>query len=319
MPTIDVVIPVKNGMPEIRECIEALKAQSVTISRIIAIDSGSTDGTDAFLTSQPGVELVRIDPSQFNHGLTRNLGWRRSDAELVFFTVQDARALRPDLLERLAGGFTDPDILGVCGRQVVCHDVRHNPLEWYRPISPPEDVRHQAGDFGTFEAYSPERKRDMCAWDNVVAMYRRTALASFPFREVSYGEDMLWAMDALRAGGAILYRPVAQVCHYHLENREVTIRRTLSIQFFRHLHFGYLYPRPSFGMMDIARMARRTVFEATLPWGRRLGWLRYNFMRRRAILEAWNLFHDALASGDAALSVLYRDWVEKPPVPLKKN
>lgn len=319
MPSIDVVIPVKNGMPEIRKCIEMLQAQSAPIGRIIAIDSGSTDGTDTFLASLPCVELVRIDPSQFNHGLTRNLGWRRSDAELVFFTVQDAWALRPDLLERLAAGFADPEILAVCGRQVVCPDVRHNPVEWYRPISPPEDGRHQVSDPGVFDAYSPERKRDMCSWDNVVAMYRRSALARFPFREVSYGEDMLWAMDVLRGGGALLYRPAAQVCHYHLENREVTIRRTLSILFFRHLHFGYLYPRPRLGVADFARMARRTVMEDGLPWGRRLGWLGYNIMRRRAIREAWNLFHDALDSGDAALAALYRDWVERPPVPLKKN
>lgn len=319
MPSIDVVIPVKNGMPEIRRCIEALQAQSVAIGRIIAIDSGSTDGTDAYLASRPGVELLRIDPSQFNHGLTRNLGWRQSDAELVFFTVQDARALGPDLLERLADGFADPQVSGVCGRQVVCPDVRHNPVEWYRPVSPPADARYRLGDARAFDAYAPERKRDMCAWDNVVAMYRRSALAAIPFREVSYGEDMLWAADALRSGGAILYRPSAQVCHFHLEDREVAMRRTLSILFFRHRHFGYRYPRPRLAAIDLARIIRHTLFEPGLPPAHRLAWVRYNIVRRMAIRDAWDLFERACAAGDAALADLYRDWVEAPPVPLKNS
>jgi len=319
MPSIDVVIPVKNGMPEVRACIEGLQRQTLRVNRIIAIDSGSTDGTDAYLAAQPGVELLRIERARFNHGLTRNLGWQHADAELVFYTVQDARALAPDLLETMAEGFADPGVAGVCGQQVVCPDPRHNPVEWHRPVDPPRDRRFRMPDAATFDACSPLQKRDMCAWDNVVAMYRRDALASIPFREVSYGEDMLWAADALRSGSTLLYRPAAQVCHFHLEDRDVVLRRTLSVLFFRHRHFGYRYPRPDFTVVDLARILRTVCFGADIPLQRRYGWLRYNINRRRAIREAWELFDRALAAGDAALEALYREWVETPPVPLKKH
>lgn len=319
MPSLDVVIPVKNGMPEIRECIEGLKAQSIAVQRIIAIDSGSTDGTDSYLASEACVDLVRIDPSTFNHGLTRNLGWRRSGADLVFFTVQDARPASSDMLERMAAGFTDDRVRGVCGSQVVCHEPRNNPVEWHRPLDPPQDRRCHLPEPQTFESLPPGEKRDLCAWDNVAAMYRRSALEEVPFRNVSYGEDMLWAADTLRMGGTILYRPSAKVCHFHLEDRQSTLRRALSSLYFRYLHFQYRYPRPQTGLKTIARICRYTLLEQGIPMGRRLGWFRYNLVRRKALREAWDLFDNALRSGGTALDDLYGRWVEKPPIPLKKD
>jgi len=316
MPIIDVVIPVKNGMPEVRECIEGLRGQSLAFRRIIAIDSGSTDGTDSYLEGLEEVDLIRIRPSEFNHGLTRNIGWQRSDAELLFYTVQDARPGDPRLLERLADGFLDPDVEGVCGRQVVCHNKRNNPVEWHRPIDPPTDRRYRLPDAAAYDACTPESKREMCAWDNVVAMYRRSALERVPFRDATYGEDMLWAADMLRAGSTILYRPSSTVCHYHLQDRVTTIRRALSSLYFRYIHFGYRYPRPETGPRVLARILRYTCLAGEIPIMQRLGWLRYNLVRTKALAEAWKLFEGALDSG--TLDELYGRWVEQPHVPLKK-
>jgi cellulose synthase/poly-beta-1,6-N-acetylglucosamine synthase-like glycosyltransferase len=57
---VSVVIPVKNGAATIKACLEALLAQTIAKSiEIIAIDSGSTDGTTDIIRQYP-VELVHI-------------------------------------------------------------------------------------------------------------------------------------------------------------------------------------------------------------------------------------------------------------------
>ncbi len=143
IPSIAAVIPVKNGFPEIKECIEGLLQQTVKVNRIIVIDSGSTDGTLEYLRSVKEVNILQIDPAEFNHGDTRNMGWQHAVEDFVFYTVQDARPVNNLLLEELFKGFTDKEVVAVCGQQVVPHDKKNNPVEWFRPVSEPLNMRYQ--------------------------------------------------------------------------------------------------------------------------------------------------------------------------------
>ena len=317
-PIIDAVIPVKNGMPEIQDCIQALMSQTMAPRKIIVIDSGSSDGTYEYLSKIPIVEIMRIEPSQFNHGLTRNLGWQHSDADLLLYTVQDAKPLSNQLIEQLADGFSDLSVWAVCGSQIVCHNLHSNPMQWHRPIDQPVDQRYQLSDSQAFDTCSPAEKRNMCGWDNVVAMYRRTALQEVPFRKVSFGEDMLWASDALRMGAAILYRPSAKVCHHHLEDRIQTMRRILSTLYFRHLHFRYIEPIHPFTWKGYVRLLRHISFNTQISLKRRFYWILYNIQREKAAYDAWKLFHQSLSGGEKAMEALYAEWVETPPIPLKR-
>jgi rhamnosyltransferase len=315
--TIDAVIPVLNGLPEIRDCIDGLLTQSVPIRRIIVLDSGSTDGTLEYLKGIDRVVVVHVPAGTFNHGLTRNLGWQHSDAEFLFYTVQDARAVDNNLLADLMGPFVDPAVAGVCGRQIVCHDPRHNPVEWFRPVTEPQTLRHQLADAGAFDRLSPEQQREMCGWDNVVVMYRRSVMDQLPFRDRVFGEDLAWCVDALRSGVAIVYQPSARVCHYHLENEAFTIRRALSSMFVRYRELGYVHPKPVRSLRIWLRIVRLCLFGNQLPIGRRIYWLRYNAQRDRAIRHAHALFRAALQSGEAGLNELYRAYIEQPHRPLK--
>src|SRR2546426_188421 len=137
MPVISVVIPVKNGAATLPPCIAGILAQSVRERlEIIIIDSGSTDGSLELANTFP-VRIHRIEPAEFNHGETRNLGVKLAKGEFIAMTVQDARPTDERWLERMLMHFEDPLVAGVCGQQVVPHDLDKNPLQWFRPYCEP--------------------------------------------------------------------------------------------------------------------------------------------------------------------------------------
>jgi rhamnosyltransferase len=317
LPSVDVVIPVLNGFPEIRDCIEGILDQSVQIRRIFILDSGSTDGTLDYLKGIDRVTIIPVAPGTFNHGLTRNLGWMHAEADLLFYTVQDARPLHREVLADMMKPFADPAVAGVCGQQVVCRDPRHNPAEWFRPVSEPRTLTFQLSDAAAFDALSPDRKKEMCGWDNVAAIYRRTALASIPFRDRVFGEDLAWCVDALRSGMAIVYQPSARVCHYHLEDPAFTLRRALSSMFVRYRAIGYVHPPPDHSILTLVRVMRLCLIGNGLHLRRRWYWARYNLKRRKALRQAHAMFLGALDRGEAGLNELYAAYIAKPHRPLK--
>ena len=71
VPTMSVVIPVKDGERYLEELLDALAREGV--DETLVIDSGSHDRSTE-IARAAGVELLEIDPAEFGHGRTRNLG-----------------------------------------------------------------------------------------------------------------------------------------------------------------------------------------------------------------------------------------------------
>ena len=236
-PTVSVIIPVRNEAKRIRQCIEGILKQTVPVHEIIVIDSGSTDGTLDILAEFPKVDLIKIDGSTFNHGLTRNLGVERATGEFCQLTVGDAYAYNDVWLEEMLKGFVDDEVMAVCGQQVVDHLPENNPMQWFRPSDGPTFRRVQHKD-GAWDQLSPEEKRADGGWDDVNAMYRRDALINQPFRETSYSEDKIWLDEAMRNGHAVTFNTAARVYHYHYEDADFMYRRTITGLYFNYRIFG---------------------------------------------------------------------------------
>jgi rhamnosyltransferase len=80
---ISVVIPVKNGGKWLNDTLPAILNQIVAGEfEIIAVDSGSDDNSLSIIEKYP-VELIKIPASEFNHGLTRNLGVQRAKGNIL--------------------------------------------------------------------------------------------------------------------------------------------------------------------------------------------------------------------------------------------
>ena len=313
---ISVVIPVRNEAAKIQSCIEGLIGQTIPISEIIVVDSGSTDGTLEILERYPGVRVISIAPETFNHGEARNIGVREAAGDWVFLTVGDAAPADERWAEKMFAGILDDGVVGVCGKQIVPRDPNANPLDWFAPVSAGTMERFQFATAAEFDRLSSTEKLRACSWDDVSALYRRDILLRIPFRPVMFGEDALWAKDALRAGSALVYQPAARMYHFHRESAEFTFRRTIVALCFRFREFGYRYPKPRW-RREVLRAAKRLVREPSLTLADRKSWLQYNWRNQIALRDAMRVFAEAADRGEESVASLCAQYSDRPPIPDK--
>jgi rhamnosyltransferase len=295
------VIPVKNGDYWLEATLTSLLNQKLNGRfEIIIIDSGSTDKSLEIIQRFP-VRLIKIDPSSFNHGTTRNLGVQAANGEFIVMTVQDARPVDDNWLMHLLQGFDEETVAGVCGQQIVAHDLDKNPVEWFRPISADTIKKYYFPRFNEFENLSPNEKRNICGWDNVTSMYRKKVLLDIPFDNVLFAEDALWAKNALKNGHKIVYNTAAKVYHYHLEEPQFTIRRAFTVYFHFYKYFGY---KPSYidnGIMRKLRDVKLLLTERKLTLSDKLKWYKYNHVVRKKLNEATTIFLNSLSQSEDSL------------------
>lgn len=175
----------------------------------MAIDSGSTDGTQELVRSHGG-RVHEIPPDDFNHGETRNLGARLARGQTVVFTVDDALPTDEHWLDRLTQPLREDNAFAGAYARQVAYDT-----------APP----HQA--FYIEHRYGPEprtqrasRPEDLTLanvlFSNVASAIRRKVLEEFPFAsDIVIAEDLEWCGRVLLAGYEIAYVPDAVVKHSH--------------------------------------------------------------------------------------------------------
>ena len=316
MQTISVVIPVRNEGSKIRACIEGILSQSVPVNEIIVVDSGSTDGTLEILKEYDKVKVIEVSPATFNHGTTRNVGVDAATGDYCVLTVGDARAADNDWIKKMLDCFDSPNVAGVCGQQVVPHEKDKNPTQWFRPMSEPEIIKYSFTP-EEFNLLSPDKKRAVCGWDDVTAMYRTDLKRQIPFQHTTFAEDALWAKDALLAGYTIVYNPAARVYHYHLEDAEFTFNRYFTVFYHFHKFFGYKPAPGGPSFMNNLRMAKTLVKENKISWTEKLKWWKYNMAINKASNKVVAVFNEAVEKGEAELDRMHQQLCGKPPIPKK--
>lgn len=266
-PLVSVIIPAKNGALTIAKCLQFIAEQTHKNIEVLLIDSGSIDETLSIATQFDFVRILQIPPHTFNHGLTRNFGVSEAKGEFVLFTVQDAYANSNDWIEKMLVHFLqDEEVVGVCGQQIVPHDADKNPHEWFRPVSKPGIRIVQIKDFMLASNLNPKQLKELCGWDDVNAMYRKTVLKECPFRKTDYAEDLQWAKEVVLAGKKIVYDTRAQVCHYHHSTYDYAYKRTLTVYFHTYSIFGYIRS-VNYSFRDYLIIVYRNIkYKAPLHW-----------------------------------------------------
>ncbi len=282
-PLISVVIPVKNGADTLRSCLDGIFSQTLRSKiEVIVIDSGSTDGTLELLKEYP-VIVHPLPPKEFNHGETRNLGIRLARGEFVVMTVQDATPATDNWLEIMLEHFSDPAVIAVCGQQIVGHDKDKNPLQWFSPSGEAQPQKIVYPDPSKFISLTGKQQHAFCNWDDVNAMYRKSAKDKIPFRKLMFSEDTLWAKDALSQGQTLVYDYRARVYHYHHQDFKFYFKRTYVILYQNYKFYDYVkFPKNPFVQVPqiIVRMFRKN-----MPLGERLNWISYNL---KLVAAAWS-------------------------------
>ena len=206
MKTVSVVIPVKDGERYLDELLDALAREGV--GETLVIDSGSRDRSMQIARSH-GVELLEIEPSEFSHGRTRNLGAERTSGELICFLTQDATPC-PGWLAAYREAFELGDPEERVGAAYGPHLPRHDTS----PMIARELLEFFAG-FAPDGTPVVQRDGDPTFLSNVNACYERACWEEIRFREIPYSEDQAFGEDMLAAGWSKVYHPQAAVLHAH--------------------------------------------------------------------------------------------------------
>jgi len=203
-----IIILTKNAGKNFFPLLERLSCQKFDGDyEVLVIDSGSTDGTKEVAKRYP-VKMVEINPEEFHHGKTRNLGAGLSSGRILVYITQDALPLHDDWLQELTDELKEPDVAMVVGRQIPWQDAKPPEKFFYRYYFPERriEVVRNASDY----------YRDNMFISNVNSAIRREVWQGFRFLEdVVLGEDKEMARRILLAGWKIIYRPDAAVYHSH--------------------------------------------------------------------------------------------------------
>jgi glycosyltransferase involved in cell wall biosynthesis len=208
MPSASILIPVKNESGRIGACLEAVFAQQGAAFEVIAVDSGSTDGTLDILRRYP-LRLVQIAPGEFHHARTRNHLASLAAGDFLVFLGGDAVPASPNWLEALLAPFADAAVGAVYGRQLPREGAsleRQAALALMYGDQPIRKHRDQLPQLGYM----------LYHFSTVTCAIRREVWRQYPFREdIPVFEDMAFAKQYLDAGGTILYVPDGAVRHSH--------------------------------------------------------------------------------------------------------
>ncbi len=312
-----IVIPVKNGDVWLERLLEALTQQTLfPRSEIIVIDSGSTDRSLEIVGRYP-VRLISVPPEEFNHGLTRNLGVGEAKGEYVVMTVQDAVPASNDWLELLLGGFIDDRVAGVCGQQVVPHERDKNPVLWFRPVSNHRTWYCHFDDPADFLKLSPAGQREIVAWDNVTAAYRRSILLEHPFPAVDFAEDLTWGRMMLLKGYTLGFVNGAMVFHYHHQIPEFVLPRYFSVFYYEFKLFGLQPSLQHSVMRNVLVAAKILLKESELNRKEKVRWFLFNIRYWMVLKSTIRRFNRAVAKGEKALDLEYREICKRPPQAVK--
>ena len=209
---ISVVIPVFNGLNDLKRLIPSLKQQELVNLQIVAVDSGSTDGSKEFLESS-GVDLICIQHGLFSHSTARNLGFAHANGEFVLFMTQDA--MPTDVL--WVRKFIDPLLENKDIVASSCKEIPRNDCDCYGAYKNFEHACYMGilnRDRVVNIHGSAEYDRRDTGLNDVACLVRSDVFSKYLYRG-SYAEDLDLGLRLLRDGHKIIFRSSVRVIHSH--------------------------------------------------------------------------------------------------------
>ena len=249
---ITIIIPTYQGFSWLGETLPALRQQKYSGQvTILAVDSGSTDGT-VDLLKQFGAKVISITQAQFSHGYARNLAVKNAATPLVVFMSQDVLPVGTDWLEKLVALLDDPAVGAAHVRQLPRPGA--TPLETFfqQELYPPKNKRL---------TWKPGERMTLSKmfFSNVCSVARRELCLRFPFPEdIIMSEDQAFARSLLQAGYQIIYSGDITVFHSHHYSLETLFRRNFDSAYSLR---GIAADTPvSIALAGVSYIARETAF-----------------------------------------------------------
>ena len=204
MQKLSVVLPTRNEEKSIGPLLQSIFGQEYDGEIQVLIMDSSDDRTVEIARTFP-VEIVRVEPENYNYGKTRNEGAAATDGDILVFISADVEITDRSWLTKLTSHFSDPDVAGVYGRQVP--KATASPIEQYFIL------RTYEAESRVVSLETVSQKFGMVFFSNTNSAIRRSVWENIKVPEMLKSEDQEWAKRALLAGHKIVYDANAVVHH----------------------------------------------------------------------------------------------------------
>ncbi len=224
---ISIIIPSKNSEKTVRQVLTAIFNQRINNFEVIVIDSGSKDNTLTILKEFP-IRLHQIQPHEFGHGKTRNLGAELASGDILVFLNSDAIPVNKLWLELLIEPLNDPEIAASFSRHIPY--ARCNPAEKLFIVKsfPPFSKTLSCEDLKN------DLLSRLISFSSVSGALKKGIWKEIRFREDVVGaEDNDIGLRTLNGGRKIRYCAESKVMHSH--------NFTIKTVFKKYLEYGFTY------------------------------------------------------------------------------
>ena len=212
--TVDVIIPAYHPGKEFATLIKRLEKQSVSIHRIIVMNTEESMWNKEWEKLSDVMEIHHLAKSEFDHGGTRAQAAELSDADVMIFMTQDAMPADRELLAELLKALEqDENIAAAYARQLPnaeCSFVERYTRAFNYPDRSAVKTKKDMDQYGI--------KTFFCS--NVCAAYKKDIYQKQGgfVRRTIFNEDMIYAGGLIQAGYGIAYAAEAKVIHSHNYN-----------------------------------------------------------------------------------------------------
>jgi mycofactocin system glycosyltransferase len=217
LPSVSVVIPVKDRAEELRRCLESVQRLRYPKDRldVVVVDDGSKDETPEVARSM-GASVIPSGGVGRGPAAARNRGAAVAQGDILAFLDSDCVASEEWLAE-LAGAFDDPELAALGGRVEGLHSA--SALDRYEAemSSLCLGARARSGQHGNDTFYLPSCN---------LLVRRRAFMELGGFREelhVAEDVDLSWRLRD--RGWMIAYTPRGSVLHEHRNRLRPFLRR----------------------------------------------------------------------------------------------
>ncbi len=168
---------------------------------LIAIDSGSTDGSVEQIQAAKPAKLIQIQPHEYVPGVVMNRGAREASHDWIIYLNADATPVGRDWLKELLA---------------ACVSVPNFGAGFCQQIPRPDCQAVFAHDYD--RCFGPERESK--DWDHFFSMVgsitHRSVLEKEPFREdLQYAEDDEWTRRLKSKGYNLVFAEKSIAMHSH--------------------------------------------------------------------------------------------------------
>lgn len=287
---VSIIIPTKNGGKLLEKTLKAVFSQKTKYSyEVICVDSGSKDET-LDIIKEFDCKLYTIPPEEFGHGKTRNYGASKGTGEYIIFITQDAVPATDTWLENFIDAMKlDDDIVGGFGI--------HYPYEDCNLFDKRDLTIHFQG-FGSdntiYYLEDKERYDREEGYRHLLAFFsdnnsclKRAVWEQYPYDDVDFAEDQIWARKMIEMGYKKVYCPYAPV--YHSHNYKVSSYAGRYFDEYRSLYKLHHYLIVNKWYRIIPNMYRHIKSDWSyvkslkdMKKGTKIKWMNYSFLRNHA-------------------------------------